>query len=156
MHSGASHSQILWQIHQLAADVICIGDYRNISMSGKWPNPVSDGRSDFQFAFQQGAQIWDLGMGGSTNILRSTSSLKIHTHHFLIYQTDSDLSDRLKLYRYKSQPPNDQSKQTNSNVTNKGKGQSVQSQQQRMVVGHWVSGKRCELWYDMQGRRVCS
>lgn len=58
-----NHSQILWQIHQLAADVICIGDYCNLSMSGKRPNPVSDGRSNFQFAFQQGHGIWKgLGM----------------------------------------------------------------------------------------------
>lgn len=52
-----NHSQILWQIHQLAADVICIRDYCNLSMSGKQPNLVSDGRSSFQFAFQEGPGI---------------------------------------------------------------------------------------------------
>lgn len=52
------HSRILWQIHQLAADVICIQDYCNLSMSGKQPNLVSDGRSDFQFAFQEGPGLW--------------------------------------------------------------------------------------------------
>lgn len=52
------HSQILWQIHQLAADVICIQDYCNLSMSGKQPNLVSDGRSGFQFALQEGLGIW--------------------------------------------------------------------------------------------------
>ncbi len=30
-----SRSQILSQIHQLAADVICIGDYSNLSMLGE-------------------------------------------------------------------------------------------------------------------------
>lgn len=52
-----NHSHILWQIHQLVADVICIQDYCNLSMSGKQPNQVSDGRSGFQFAFQEGAGI---------------------------------------------------------------------------------------------------
>lgn len=52
------HSQILWQIHQLAADVICIQDYYNLSMSGKQPNLVSNGSSSFQFAFQEGPGIW--------------------------------------------------------------------------------------------------
>lgn len=53
-----NHSRILWQIHQLAADVICIQDYCNLSMSGKEPNLVSDGRSGFQFTFQEGAEIY--------------------------------------------------------------------------------------------------
>lgn len=42
-----NHSQILWQIHQLAADVICIQDYCNLSMLGKQPNLVSDGAPVF-------------------------------------------------------------------------------------------------------------
>ena len=67
------HSQILWQIHQLAADVICIWDYRNLSMSGLQPNLVSNGRSCVQFAFQDGPDLEELGMQAyredCTNIL---------------------------------------------------------------------------------------
>lgn len=52
-----SHSQIPWQIHQLAADVICIQDYYNLSMSGKQSNLVSDGPW-FSVCFPGGT--WDL------------------------------------------------------------------------------------------------
>lgn len=47
------HAEILWQIHQLAADVICILDNSSLSMSGKQSNLVSNGRSGFQLAFQE-------------------------------------------------------------------------------------------------------
>ncbi|KAK5870075.1 hypothetical protein PBY51_024737 [Eleginops maclovinus] len=90
------HSQILWQIHQLAADVICIRDYGNLSMSGKQPNLVSDGRSSFSICFPGGT--WDLVGPGmevyrenctNTLIHMITPSLWIHVSH-LYFRVESE------------------------------------------------------------------